>query len=96
MEDGKVAWDETSKVDRIRRAHAQRITTGHSQNSQNKKTECKDKPVPCKFYQKDTCCHIKDHETSGQLYLHVCSFCYSQGKSLAHTSVNCKARSKNE
>ena len=96
MEDGKVAWDETSKIDRIRRAHAQRMTTGHSQNSQNKKFERKDKPVPCKFYQKDTCSHTKDHETSGQLYLHVCSYCYSQGKSLTHTNINCKSRAKNE
>ena len=50
IEDDKVACDETSKIDRIRQAHAQRMTTGHSQNSQNKKSECKDKPVPWKFY----------------------------------------------
>ena len=71
------------------------MTTGHSQNSQNKKFERKDKPVPCKLYQKDTCSHNKDHETSGQLYLHVCSYCYSQGKSFTHTNTNCKSRAKN-
>ena len=87
MEDGKVAWHETSKIDRIRRAHAQRMTTGQSQSFQNKKSERKDKAVPCKFYQRDTCSHTKDHDTSGQLYLHVCSYCHSQGKSLKLTVI---------
>ena len=96
MEDGKITWDETSKIDRVRRAHAQRLTSGHPQNVQSKKGERKDRAIPCKFFQKDSCSHTKDHETNGQLYLHVCSICHSQGKSLTHTSSTCRNRTKND
>ena len=44
MEENKVNWDETSKIDRIRRVHAQRVST-------EKKSVNKDKLVPCRFYQ---------------------------------------------
>ena len=65
MEDGKITWDETSKIDRVRRAHAERLTSGHSQNVQTKKGERRDRAIPCKFCQNDSFSHTKDHETNG-------------------------------
>ena len=65
------------------------MSNGQSQNSQARKSECKDRSMPCKFYQKDTCSHTKDHETNGQLYLHVCNVCSAQDKSLTHTTASC-------
>ena len=66
MEEGKVEWCETSKIDRIRRAHAQRLP---SQSVSTAPTRFKSdlKPAVCKFYQKGTCQQQKDHETGGDV-----------------------------
>ena len=59
MEENKVTWEETNKLDRLRRVHAQR-----SQNpslSVGKKFKSKDKGVPCRFYQKGTCGQKTEH-----------------------------------
>ena len=90
IEENKISWNKTTKIDRIRRVHAQRmVTTGH------KKSTSKDKPVLCRYYQKGTCGQKNDHENNGQLYLHVCSVCFSFGKSHTHPQKECK-RSKND
>ena len=91
MEENKVNWDETAKIDRIRRVHAQKI---HSDT--RKKSVSKEKPIPCRFYQKGTCGQSQDHENNGQKYLHVCSSCFSAGKSHAHPQKECKRGTKNE
>ena len=85
MEQDKIQWHETSKIDRVRRAHAKKI----SQNPhQNKKRP--NKPMPCKYYQKGTCGQSNDHEHNGQLYLHACSTCFSSGKTYPHPSRECR------
>ena len=58
MEEGKVKWSETEKIDRLRRAHAQKVVTRNNKNSG------RDKGVPCKFYQAGTCniC-FRDHQS---------------------------------
>ena len=62
-----VSWDQTHKIDRIHRAHAQKV-----QNlSRTKRMHSNDNPTPCKFYQKATCSHKIDHEVNGHTYLHV-------------------------
>ena len=60
MEDNKISWLETDKIDRIRRVHAQR-----SQSSSTFAQKSRHKPTPCKFYQKGQCGHKGDHETNG-------------------------------
>ena len=90
MEENKISWNETTKIDRVRRVHAQRlVTTGH------KKVNTKDKPIPCRYFQKGTCGQTKDHENNGQMYLHVCASCFASGKSHTHPQKDCK-RSKND
>ena len=91
MEEGRITWDETNKIDRVRRAYAHR-STSQPQGAHNKKVASKDNSTPCRYYQKNSCSHKGDHETGGRLYLHVCSQCYSQGKKLAHSYKDCKTK----
>ena len=96
MEEGKVEWGETSKIDRISRAHAQRLP---SQGTSTAPTRFKSdlKPVVCKFYQKGTCQQQKNHETGGIFYRHICATCFAIGKEHRHMSKDCRVKgSKNE
>ena len=92
MEEGRVRWEDTHKIDRIRRAHAHRVQTGNSQ----KRIHPKDSPTPCKFYQQATCSQKTDHEVNGHTYLHVCSNCFANGKKYPHASKDCRKAAKNE
>ena len=96
MEEGKVKWGETHKIDRIRRAHAQRIAPLNV-TATSRKIHGRDHPSPCKFYQKGTCLQKSDHESNGHLYLHVCAQCFAQGKNYTHPSKDCRRpATKNE
>ena len=75
MEEGKVNWAKTEKIDRIRRAHAQKVV-----NNTSKKSTSELPGVPCNFFQNQKCPHKGDHHTAGQLYKHICSFCNTLGK----------------
>ena len=95
MEENKVNWDETNKLDRLRRVHAQR--TPNSNTSLGRKFKSKDKGIPCHFYQKGTCGQETEHENGGQLYLHVCENCFAKGKSHPHPGKDCRQKlPKNE
>ena len=65
MEEGKVDWLDTVKIDRIRRAYAQRAPP-QNLTSTSKKSEFK--IMLCRFYQRGTCQKDRDHET-GQIFL---------------------------
>ena len=89
MEEGKVNWLMSDKLDRLRQAHAQKIVNGQSVSSQNKvKTESHG--TPCKFFQSGKCSNKNDHTTNGQLYRHICSFCHGLGKKFAHPLKDCR------
>ena len=92
MEEGKVEWSETAKIDRIRRAHAQRIPpqTNVSQNRSKFDT----KTAVCRFYQRAMCQHQKDHETGGTFYKHVCANCFAMGKEYKHMAKDCRVSVK--
>ena len=75
MEQDKIQWHETSKIDRVRRAHAQKISQNPHQSQ--RKTY---KPIPCKYYQKGTCGQSDDPENNGQMYLHACLTCFNLGQ----------------
>ena len=70
-EEGKVKWEQTHKLDRIHRAHAQKVQ--NNQNGNAHRFQCKDKAIPCKLYHKGSFSHRSDDETSSQMHLHVCS-----------------------
>ena len=95
MEEGKVDWSMTEKIDRLRQAHAQKIVVNPS-ISQCKKTG-ETQGVPCRYFQTGKCTHKADHVTAGQLYKHICNFCHANGKQLNHPSKDCRnSRKRNE
>ena len=94
MEEGKINWWQTDKIDRVRRVHAQKIC---QQSNMSGRRQSLPKIMPCRYFQKGQCSHKSDHETNGQAYRHVCSFCFSQGKSNPHALKDCRrSNSKNE
>ena len=81
------------KIDRVRRAHAQRHTTAlnNAQKAQDKSSF--GKVATCVFYNKGTCAH----ETKGVLYKHVCMSCWTKdGKSYPHPQTEYRKTTKNE
>ena len=92
MEEGKVDWADTPKIDRIRRAHAQRAPPQNLASSNKSKSELK--TMVCRFYQRGTCQKDKDHETGQIFYKHVCATCFSMGKEFRHMAKDCRVSSK--
>ena len=88
MQDGKGAltWADTSRIERIRRTHAQKHNTSKPNWAKNQENK---RPWFCKQFQSGTCNFFKDHEVSGQLHRHICAFCLSQGRQLAHSEKDC-------
>ena len=88
MERGSVDWFNTERIDRIRRAHAQRHTAPPKQSWQ-KTTDQAKKPWFCKAFQVGTCYHTKDHENNGKTHRHICVHCLAQGRILTHPEKDC-------
>ena len=96
MERGQVVWSDTNRIDRIRRAHAQKHQSRQNWGSRQPEK----RPWFCKNYQTGSCVFSKDHEVNGKLHRHICAHCLSQGKHLNHPEREChfskKLGSKNE
>ena len=81
MEADRLQWTETDKLDRIRRAHAQRHGAPGPSNgfklTNNKKFKNTGSKtgVICRFFQEGTCKFSSHHRIAGQLYRHVCEYC---------------------
>ena len=96
MERGTVTWEDQERIDRIRRAHAQKHISGGRQNWGRPEVR---KPWFCKNFQSNSCSFPKDHESNGRLHRHICAFCLSQGKQLSHSKKKCQNKThqvKNE
>ena len=89
MERGSLGWQDTHRIDRIRRAHAQRHSVGRQ--TLGKPQEFVRKPWFCKNYQMGTCQSPKDHEVNGRLHRHICAHCLNLGKYLNHPEKDCFA-----
>ena len=70
MERGSLQWEDTDRLDRIRRAHAQK----HIPSSKSTWGRSDKKPWFCKSFQTNLCVH-KDYEVNGRLNRHICAFC---------------------
>ena len=92
MERGSLTWENGERIDRIRRAHAQK----HVPSRQAWGKSDTKKPWFCKNFQNNTCSFQKDHESNGRLQRHICAFCLTQGKQLGHAEKNCQNKTKNE
>ena len=81
MEADRLNWTETEKLDRIRRAHAQRhVTVPYSNTSKLSQGRKVKNPgskngANCKFFQEGTCRFPSHHKSAGVLYRHVCEHC---------------------
>ena len=95
------SWAETEKIDRIRRANAQRHTSGTLPNNGGQKLKKQGqknaKSMPCVYFNDNSCTFTKYHETKGVFYKHICSYCFAQdGKVSTHSASDCKKSVKND
>ena len=65
MEERKVEWTETNKIDMIRRAHAQILHTQQFGNHSLKQGKSKGKSTVFRFYQGGMCQNQRDHGAGG-------------------------------
>ena len=103
MEQGEVAsWSDSEKIDRIRRANAQKHVQGTSSPSQfqaNRRpyqpAHKSTKTMPCTYYNEGKCKFQKSHETAGIFFRHICATCMAvDGKSNSHPELDCRNRNK--
>ena len=96
MEQGEVkSYLETDKLDRIRRANAQRHVTSPVDSKNSPKRLKNSKVLNCTYFNQGTCVHTRTHETKGVTYRHVCSYCFQQNSKLfPHAEHDCRNKSK--
>ena len=92
MEENKVNWQDTDRLDRIRRVHAQRNSNPKIQCPVGKRQKTVEFHV--NFTKKVRVAKKNEHENAGQLYLHVCNFCFSKGRSNPHPGKDCRRAKK--
>ena len=110
LENCKIEWEDTSKLERIRRQHAQRpenkvqaisnksLAKFSTQNSQKFTPEQLENAPICKFFNRGVCRHHEHHESGGTIYRHICATCFACKKVAYHSAKDCtelKKKSKN-
>ena len=86
MERGSLQWEDMDRIDRIRRAHAQKHVAGRG--SWAKPSDPGGKPWFCKSYQTGVCTHHRDHESNGKLQKHICAYCLMGGTKNEQTAAH--------
>ena len=101
MEQGEISdWRQVEKIDRIRRANAQKHIPTVSNNQHNKASNSRfsnkaQKTMPCVYYNQGSCSQSISHETKGIFYKHICSACFANdNKAFPHLEQECKNKSK--
>ena len=98
-------WGQVEKIDRIRRANAQKhalVVSGNQYTKSNtsRSSTKAQKTMPCMYYNQGTCSQSKSHETKGIFYKHICSTCFANdNKAFPHPEQDCRNKlktSKNE
>ena len=101
MEQGEIKnYAQVDKIDRIRRANAQRhsslVSTPSQMAGSKKYTSKSTKSMPCQYYNQGSCVHQKSHDTHGTLYKHICTHCFAtSGKTFAHPESHCRTKHTN-
>ena len=95
LERGTLTWDDSERIDRIRRAHAQKHPASNNK-TWSKTSEASKRPWFCKFFQNGSCSFDKDHEMGGKLQRHICARCVQQGRVLSHAEKDCYAVKKQQ
>ena len=97
MEQGEVKnYTETKKIDRIRRANAQRHPVPPSALANGKKQNQKtNKSMPCTNYNQGSCSYNRTHDTKGITYKHLCLACFvTGGKVYTHPENECRNKTR--
>ena len=97
MERGSLQWEDMDRIDRIRRAHAQKHVAGRGGWAKPSDLSGR-KPWFCKSFQTGVCSHTGDHENNGKLQRHICAHCLKGGRQLNHPEKDCnvKKQAKND
>ena len=95
MEQGEIkGWSDVEKIDRVRRAHAQRHVSRQEDSTSKSQERNYDSPSKislCIYFNKNVCSQKETHKTKGVLYRHICSACWAKDKkAFAHSRVNCR------
>ena len=102
MKQGEIkTYSEVEKIDRVRRANAQRHRFPNPSGQNSKKLGQKNlKSMPCQYHNQGSCHQLKTHEIRGVIYRHIYSACFNNGKSFPQPENECKNKaikhSKNE
>ena len=102
MEQGEIKdYAQVEKIDRVRRANAQRHVSPVSTSSQHigakKQTTKATKSMLCQYYNQGSCAHLKSHDTRGTLYKHICTHCFAtSGKTFTHPESQCRNKQKKQ
>ena len=94
---GSLQWKDMDRIDRIRRAHAQKHVPGRG--GWAKPSDPGRKPWFCKSYQTGVCTHSREHESNRKLQKHICAYCLMRGRQSTHPEKDCsfkKQSAKNE
>ena len=90
-------YSEIEKIDRGRRANAQRHHFPNLSGQNSKKFNHKNsKSMPCQYYNQGSCHQLKTHESRGVIYRHICSACFNNGKSFPHPENECKNKARKQ
>ena len=84
-------FSQTEKLDRVRRANAQRhmpTGSGKHQNAERKNGQKHTKTMICTYFNQNTCNFNKTHETKGVLYQHICASCFTNVKTFPHSEAD--------
>ena len=96
MEQGEAKnYTETEKLDRIKRANAQRYVITSLDEVPNSQKKAKNKVLISSYYNQGTCVYQRSHYTKGVTYSHICSYYFKQtDKIYTHSEQNCRHMSK--
>ena len=100
MEDCKLEWDDSLKLERIRRQNQRaEPARGHAGPPSGKSKHMHSGKKICQYYQRKAC-HAKtaEHFAKGVCYRHICASCFAFGHELEHPARDCpelRKQSKN-
>ena len=102
IEQGRLNWGDLDKIQRTRSLYTQRANVSssifktHEHNQYSVDDASVVRKTVCKYYNSNKCTHKGDHQTSGRLFRHVCSYCFKAlKKSSVHPETRCSTKKNN-
>ena len=94
MEQGEIQnYAQVDKLDRVRRAHAQRHVPAFANTASSTSKKPANKSIPCQYFNQGTCNQSGLHDYKSMTYKHVCATCLKiTGKHFNHPEVDCRRK----